>query len=292
MKMRIFALILAACAAATLNWSGAAHAEQRLAHISIETLGRGDPVVLIPGLSTPRAVWDGLAPELAKTHQVLLVQVNGFAAGDPGGNLQPGVLDGLVSDLHAYLADHHLKSVPVIGHSMGGLAALKLAIGHPHDVDRLLVVDALPFFGVLVDEHATVDALRPMAEMMKNKIAAAYGKPADPATTEANVKGLAVKPQSIARMKAWAIAADPRVTGQAFSDDMTTDLRPELGKLSAPVTLVYPSGAGPDPERTLAFYERQYSGAKVKFVPIADAGHFVMLDQPEKFAAAVADFLK
>jgi pimeloyl-ACP methyl ester carboxylesterase len=30
----------------------------------------------------------------------------------------------------------------------------------------------------------------------------------------------------------------------------------------------------------------------VRFAPIAEAGHFVMLDQPDRFAAAVADFLK
>lgn len=63
--MRVFALILAACAANTLNWSGAAHSQpamqtapaaERLPHVSIQTIGKGTPVVLIPGLSTPRAV--------------------------------------------------------------------------------------------------------------------------------------------------------------------------------------------------------------------------------------------
>src|SRR4051794_39221501 len=103
--MRILAMMLAACAAASLNWSEPAQAaplgqaEQRLGHISIETIGKGDPVVLIPGLSSPRAVWDGVAPELAKSHQLLLVQVNGFAGDDPGANLQAGVLDGIVGDL-------------------------------------------------------------------------------------------------------------------------------------------------------------------------------------------------
>ena len=52
-------------------------------HISIETIGKGSPVILIPGLSRPRAVWDGVAPELAKTHRVILVQVNGFGGDDP-----------------------------------------------------------------------------------------------------------------------------------------------------------------------------------------------------------------
>jgi pimeloyl-ACP methyl ester carboxylesterase len=91
--MRISALILAACAVGTFNWSAAAQsapaAEERLDHISIVTEGSGSPVVLIPGLSTPRAVWDGIAPELARSHEVILVQVNGFAGDSPGENLKP-----------------------------------------------------------------------------------------------------------------------------------------------------------------------------------------------------------
>src|SRR5438874_629422 len=152
--MRVFALILAACAAATLNWSGVAHAkrlpaagaEERLAHISVTDTGKGPAVMLVPGLSTPRAVWDGVAPELARNHRVIVVQVNGFGGDDPGANLKGGVLDGIVDDLHGYIVSHRLQHVSLIGHSMGGLAALKFARAHPNEVERVMVVDALPFF--------------------------------------------------------------------------------------------------------------------------------------------------
>jgi pimeloyl-ACP methyl ester carboxylesterase len=298
--MRILAMMLAACAAATLNWSEPACAasadspEQRLAHVSIETIGKGGPVVLIPGLSTPRAVWDGVAPELAKSHQLLLVQVNGFGGDAPGANLQPGVLDGIVADLSDYLARHHFGRVRIIGHSMGGLVALKFAQMHPNQADRVLVVDALPFFGVLMDPSATVDSLKPAAEMMRAKVASSYGKPADPATIEANVKSLAVKPESIARMKTWGAAADPRVAAEALYEDLTTDIRPQLGSIATPVTVIVPWNAKAfGEERTLGFYKKQYAALPhASFVGVAEAGHFVMLDQPQPFAAAVADFLK
>jgi pimeloyl-ACP methyl ester carboxylesterase len=301
--MRLSALILAALAASTLDWSGTAHsapaeptspAEERLAHISVTTLGRGDPVVLIPGLSTPRAVWDGIAPGLARDHKVILVQVNGFAGDDPGENLTPGVLDGISRDLHAYIASHRLGRVKLIGHSMGGLAALEFAHAYPDQVDRVGIVDALPFFAVLMDPAATIDAVRPTADMIRQKIASAYGKPADPATIEANVKSLALKPASIARMKEWAAAADPRVTAEALFEDLTTDVRPQLAAIATPVTIFVPwSNSGFGEERTLAFYKRQYATLpKVTFVSIPGAGHFVMLDQPQAFAAAVADFVK
>lgn len=297
--MRIPALMLAACAATTLNWSepGVAadnHGEQRLPHISVRAIGKGDPVVLIPGLSTPRAVWDGIAPELAKTHQVILVQVNGFAGDDAGANTGSGVLDGIVSDLDSYLTAHHLQPAKIVGHSMGGLAALKLALAHPRDTARVMVVDTLPFFATLMDEHATVDAVRPLAEMMKNKVQAAYGKTADPEATEANVKSLALEPESIAEMKSWAAAADPRVTGELLYEDLTTDLRPQLPALTAPVTILVPwSSKSFGEERTLGFYKKQYAALpNATFVGVGEAGHFVMLDQPQPFAKALAEFVK
>ena len=269
-------------------------AEERLPHISVQSIGKGSPVVLIPGLSSPRAVWDGIAPQLAEGHQVLLVQVNGFAGDDPGANLKPGVLTGIVEDLHAYVASHRLGRVRVIGHSMGGLASLMFAKAHPGDVEQVMVVDALPFFAVLMDPSATADAVKPMAEMMRAKVASGYGRPADPASVEANVKSLALKPESIVRMKAWAAAADPRVTAQALYEDLTTDIRPELGGIATPVTLIVPwSDSGFGEERTLAFYKRQYASLpKLSLVGIGGAGHFVMLDQPAAFDAAVEAFAK
>src|SRR5690349_8754664 len=116
--MRALALILAAAAASTLNWTSPARCaprpaasagEERLPHISVRSIGTGSPVVLIPGLSTPRAVWNGIAPEVARNHRVLLVQVNGFSGDDPGANLQPGVLDGITADLSAYLTSHAIE---------------------------------------------------------------------------------------------------------------------------------------------------------------------------------------
>src|ERR1700712_1707631 len=116
----------------------AATAEVRMDHISVVTMGKGSPVILIPGLSSPRAVWDGVAADLAKTHRVVLVQVNGFGGDDAGANLKPGVLDGVVADLDAYIARNKLTNAAVIGHSMGGLIGMMLAKAHPGDVGKLM----------------------------------------------------------------------------------------------------------------------------------------------------------
>lgn len=268
-----------------------ATAEVRMDHISVVTMGKGSPVILIPGLSSPRAVWDGVAGDLAKTHRVVLVQVNGFGGDDPAANLKPGVLDGVVADLDAYIARNKLQGAAVIGHSMGGLVGLMLAKAHAADVGKLMIVDSLPWFGMLFGPTATVAAVEPQAKAMRDQMAANYAKP-DPAGAERIAKTLALKPDSQAKVTAWVGKADARVSAQAMYEDMVTDLRGDLKDIATPITLLYPSSAALPATMADPFYKAAYAAAPhVTYVRVDDSAHFIMLDQPEVFAKAVMGFV-
>ena len=271
--------------------AGPARIAVEMDHISIEVTGAGSPIFLIPGLSSPRETWDGVVPELAKTHKVYLVQVNGFGVGDrPGANLQPGILDGVVADLDAYIVENNIKGAAIVGHSMGGLVGLMFAKAHPDHVSRLMIVDSLPFLGMLFGPTLTVAMVEPQGKAMRDQMAAAYGKPADPAPAEATANQLALKPESRVKVKAWVMAADPRVSGEAMYEDLTTDLRPDLAAIKTPITLVYPT-SGEAPDKAGALYHGAYAAApNVTYVGVADSAHFVMLDQPVAFAAALKAF--
>jgi pimeloyl-ACP methyl ester carboxylesterase len=288
--MRFSALILAAFAASAAH--AAPPTEQSLPHISIVSEGSGSPVVLIPGLSTPRAVWDGVAPGLAKTHRVILVQINGFAGDDPGANLEPGVIAGAVGDLHAYLAANKLGPARIVGHSLGGLAALELAKAHPEDASALMIVDSLPYVGDIFVPNAAVAQLEPQAKAMRDQMVASFGKN-DPSTAARTASGMALTPTAQAKVASWIEKADSRVSGEAMYEDLTTDLRPDMAAIATPITLVFPYSQAMPKEKAEPFYRGEYAKApKVTFVPVADSAHFVMLDQPQAFAAALADFAK
>lgn len=300
--MRPFAMILAACAASTLGWNSPAQAspappvaEQRLAHISVQELGRGTPVVLIPGLSTPREVWSDIAPALAARHRVLLVQVNGFAGDPAGSNAQAGMLDGIVADLQSYLGSHHVERPAVIGHSLGGLLAMKLALAHPASVGRLMVVDALPFFGTVIDDKATVDSVRPVAATMRSRLIAAAdaikAKSATPVTKDPG-GDLSNTADGRIRIANWSMKADPAAVGEAVYEDMTSDLRTDIARIEVPMSVLYHTGDDPAGINART-YARDYAAQpKARLKPIAGAAHFIMLDQPKAFAAAVEDFLR
>jgi pimeloyl-ACP methyl ester carboxylesterase len=277
--------------AAPVQPAAVAPAAMRFNHISVTAEGKGPPIILIPGLSSPRAVWDGATPFLTKTHRVYLVQINGFGGDDPGANLQPGILDGVVADLEDLIARERLGRPAMVGHSLGGLVALKFAKAHPERVSRIMVVDSLPFYGMLIGPTTTPESIRTKAAAMRDHLAASYGK-SDPAGAQAVADHLALKPDSRAKVKAWVLAADPRVAGEAMFEDLQTDLRGDMAKITTPITLIYPwSDSGPTKPAADTLYRGAYSAAPhVTFVDVGDAAHFVMLDQPEAFGKALQAF--
>jgi pimeloyl-ACP methyl ester carboxylesterase len=293
----VLAAPLAAAAAPPQAQTNAASSVQ-MDHISVQVLGAsGPPVILIPGLSSPREAWSGVAPTLARTHRVYLVQVNGFGGDDPRANLRPDVLNGIVADLQRFIDERNLQSASLVGHSMGGLVGLMLAARHPESLSRLMVVDALPYFGVLMappGTDVTVAMVEPQAAKMRDLVAASYGKPADPAAAEANIAGMTQKAEHLPSLRAWAMASDPRVAAQAMYEDLTTDMRPELRSIRAPVTVLYAwNQSYPRKDPAAAFFTKQYAGvAHLTVTEAGESAHFIMLDQPTAFQAALSKFLQ
>lgn len=291
--MRTITLVLAACAATTLSWPAAAPAkapassEQRLSRITIRTVGQGSPVVLIPGLASPPAVFDEVASKIGKDHQLIFVQVNGFAGSPAGTGALDNLLPAAVDELAGWLAANHIQKPAVIGHSMGGLMAMMLAKAHPDAAGRLLIVDSLPFYGMLFGPTATPEAVRPAIEQVRAGLVSGTSPmqvPPHMSNTEAGR----------ARILEWLKTSDPKTVGEALVEDATTDFRPNLPALSAvPVTVLY-AVPSPDAKAMIdGLYHEAYKALpNAKLVPVDGSEHFIMLDQPAKFDEQVEAFLR
>lgn len=289
-RAHLFAVVMAILAALGV-FGGPAHAADRM---TVTVTGKGPDVVLIPGLASSAAVWDGTVQQLSASHRVHIVQVAGFAGAPIAGNAEGPVVEPLVEAVDAYIKANHLKSPAVIGHSMGGFTGLLLAQRHPEDVGRLMIVDSLPFFPLLFSPTATVESIKPQAAAMRDATIAmsaeafasqqAMGAPRYVKSTEGQ-----------ALMLAWSKASSQSVVGRAMYDLLTTDARPGLSDVKVPTTLLYPFDPAIGAPVTMIekIYVNAYAGLPgVTLKRVDDSRHFIMLDQPKAFAEAVEAFLK
>lgn len=284
-------LLLAARAeAAPAAASQAAFVSDRL---SVEVVGDGPDVVLIPGFASSREVWRAEAERLKATHRVHLVQLAGFA-GEAWTHGDDAFIPPMVEELARYIREVGLERPSVIGHSMGGLTGVLLAQAHPDLVGRVMSVDSLPFFSALFGPQMTAETARPFAE----QTAAALRAPGDEAVFRAQQEQTAVTmardPVTRERMTAWSLASDRRAMAAAMRDVMTTDARPGLAAMATPVWALYAvdSDGGPPAAMAEALWTREYAALPgVRLVRVDDSRHFIMADQPERFAAIVDQFL-
>jgi pimeloyl-ACP methyl ester carboxylesterase len=255
--------------------------------------GKGIDVLLIPGLSSSRDVYATEAKLLTANYRLRLVQIAGFAGAPAGPNATGPILTPVVEQLHQYIVTNKLQHPAVIGHSMGGLLALMLAQAHPEDVSKLLIIDTLPFYGLVFNSAATVDMVLPQAQAMHDQL---LQMPADQfAASQPLFTGRLVKdPEGARQVSASSIASDRTVFVNAMLEDLKTDIRPQLSGIKTPVTLLYPYEAaqGPVVDVTALYANAYATMPNIHLIRIEDSRHFIMYDQPAAFDKAVQAFLK
>ena len=261
--------------------------------MSAEVRGAGPDVVLIPGLASSPEVWRATADRLDDSHRVHLVHVSGFAGRAAEANATGPVVAPLVGELARYIAEAKLERPAVIGHSLGGLTALRLAAEHPGAVGRVLVVDSMPFYPLLLNPNASVETVTPHANAMRDAILAT--SPEQFTALQAASMARLVKDRA-ARERHARIggASDKAVVARAMHEVLTTDLRPQLAQITTPVTVVYAWDLQMPATADIygAVWRDAYANLRgVKLVRVDGAFHFIMDDQPERFAREVDAFL-
>ncbi|MET0858351.1 MAG: alpha/beta hydrolase [Telluria sp.] len=288
---RIFLTSLFAVAAGALVPAWAA--EFRSERISVTTEGEGNDVILIPGLGSSPRVWREMV-RAVPGYRYHLVQIAGFAGHARGGNTEGTVSAPVAEEIARYIASRRLDRPAVIGHSMGGTVGMMLAARHSDALSGLMVVDMLPFLGAMFGPPGTSAAsIAPTADSLLTQMRAA-----EPAARQSRTVAALNNMIDTVSMRAGAIddshKSDPDVTARAYHELVVTDLRPELGKISVPTTVLYvvPKAPGFTEESIDAGYKAGYAPLKgVALKRIPSSGHFIMWDQSVQFQAEVKGFL-
>ena len=288
-------LIGATGAAATLATAPGAWAQTGFTsrRITVETRGRGPDLILIPGLASTAAIWHSTASRLAGKYRLHLVSVRGFGDLPAQANADGAVLGAVAGEVLRYITDNRLSRPAVIGHSMGGQIGLRLASDWPWAVGRLMAVDSSPFFAALISPQATVNDVRPLAQVAYQAIQFLGDEALQTQGRRFGVE-LGGATDSLFSGIGWQ-GGDRQVLAQSLYEVMTIDLRPRLPRITAPVTVVY--GWSPDRNSPRGHADSLFRGAYARlptpatFERIEGAEHMVMIDQPTRFVAAVDRFM-
>ena len=260
--------------------------------LSVEVMGAGPDVILIPGYASSRDVWRPTAERLSATHRVHLVQLAGFA-GEPWNHGDGPFLQPALDELARYIRETGLQNPAVIGHSMGGLSALMLAQQNPELIGRVMSVDSLPFFSALYGPTATPETARPFADQAAQMMLTSSSEQFRAGQSQ-GAQGLSRTLATQAAMVDWAVASDRQALATAIREVMTTDVRGQLASMTTPVWAVYAADAegGAPPAMAEAMWTREYAGLPgVRLERVDGSRHFIMADQPERFAEIVDAFL-
>jgi pyruvate dehydrogenase E2 component (dihydrolipoamide acetyltransferase) len=210
---------------------------------------KATPLVCVHGLAGSSRWWAAVAGDLEAAGPVALL--------DLPRALPPGDLPGWV----ARAIDELGGPVDLVGHSLGGLVALRVAAARP-DVVRKLILIAPP-------------------GIQSRRSAIAYGPPVV-ATM------LRTRPRFLVRAATDAARAGPRNLLRGGAHVAATDARSEAARVHTPTLLVW----GMHDRMTPSTIGREWLQAlpDARLHVIEDAGHIPMVEAPSELVAAISAF--
>jgi pimeloyl-ACP methyl ester carboxylesterase len=252
------------------------------------TAGEGPLVVLLHGFPDFHYTWRDQIPALAKTCQVVALDLRGYNTSDQPTGVENYTLDKLVADVVAVVRHLGRERATIVGHDWGGAIAWNVALRHPELTERLVILN-LPHPRGLLRE------LKNNPEQRKNSAyARAFQLPgAAAALTPEAIAGWVREPE--AREKYVAAFRKSSLEGmlnyyRANYPREPYEVPAELPQVKCPVLMIH----GLDDTALLpgALNDTwQWIDNEFSLVTIPKAGHFVHRDQPERVTRALVDWL-
>jgi pimeloyl-ACP methyl ester carboxylesterase len=258
------------------------------------TAGKGPPLVLLHALGESALDWRWVLPILARTHRVYAPDLPGFGySAKPSVDYSPAFFARFVGD---YLDALGLERATVVGNSLGGLAALRLALSEPSRVSALgLVASAglgreityalrlptLPGYG----EAAVFWAKTPFgaAQRALSRVPLLFGRPE-------RVPDVWITEQTrMAQLPGFTEATIAALRAQVDMGGQRKVLVDQLPHLQMPTLIVWG-----ERDRVFPYSQARKALSRIQqgsLELVSDCGHLPHVERPDRFAAILGEFL-
>lgn len=264
---------------------------QKHPSFEVSVIGKGQPVILIPGYSCSGEVWNETTAHLKNKYQLHVLTIAGFGGAKPIQNDE--ILKTVRNEIIQYTKENKLKKPILIGHSLGAFMTLWLHSTAPDLFAKSICVDGLPFISAINNPNAKAEELKTQPQFNKQTVINNFislpnkGYVANMTKSMLHQVSDSVRAKQIAE---WSYKSDRKTLGSTIVEMATTDLRSEIAAIKSPI-LVMASLFGTK-ETSEKIYNEQYALLKNKTIKVADSKHFIMYDQPQWFYNEIDAFLK
>ena len=244
--------------------------------------GSGPPIVLLHATLHDHRDFDAIAPMLSREYRVIAVDWPGHGTSDALSPAQKATATLLADVLEDLVAVLDLPACALIGNSVGGYAASRLAITQPGQVAALVLVNAA---GFTPHNPATRTFCRAMgtpaiARRLLPRLVPRYMKPG-------NDLDRAITARTVARAKSADGVALAASLWRSFADP-AYDLRPRASEHTTPTMFVWGQRDVVLPTRAGRFANRALPNSRFETL---ETGHVPFASEPDGFLTLVTPFL-
>lgn len=249
--------------------------------VHYEVFGRGRPVILLHGWLGSWGLWQETMSYLGRFYRTYALDFWGF--GESGKKRSSYAVQDFVSLVDQFMEQLGIERAPLVGHSMGGTVSLSVAIQYPQRARKVVVIGS-PVVGSSLSLLLKLFGQRPIAYIVHH-----------------NLWGLRLGFRILApfytREPRWSEMMDRDISSTTLESFLhsiaslrKTDLRPSLHQVQVPVMGMYG-------DNDIVVHPKQWEPLKeglpaARIERFLNAGHFIMLDEPERFQQLLHEFLE
>ncbi len=245
-------------------------------------LGEGQPLLIVHGLFGSADNWGTLGKKFAEDFQVHLIDLRNHGRSFHSSEMNYNIM---VEDVLHYIQHYQLQNPILLGHSMGGKVAMKLAVEHPNVLEKVLIADIAPkeypahhqsiIKGMLSVDFSKISSRKEVEEVLSTYI------------TDVGVKQFILKNVYWKDDKTLAFRMNVPVLAESYGNLMESKL---TGQFTKPTLFLRGEKSfyiQPEDEEAI---KALFPQAQIVTVP--KAGHWLHAENPTDFYIEVMKFLK
>jgi len=250
--------------------------------LNFKALGQGEPIIILHGLFGTLDNWKTMATKLSEEYLVYIIDQRNHGKSP---HTKEFSYDLMAQDLYEFMDHNWIQRATIIGHSMGGKVAMQFALEYPEMVNQLIVVDIAPqenepgheqiFDAMLSLDMEQLENRNQADELLKAKI------------PDLSVRQFLLKNISRTKEGGYRWKMNLPVIYENYSEVLAEISSDE--PFEAPTLFLNGGQSDYVDADKIPGIKALFTDAR--FETIEEAGHWIHAEAPEKFLAAIQNFL-